>query len=127
VGQSSDRGGEAASHDLLARYDAPVVAARFPWERGHVIHVISHFWAKTSAMPTLRHKGPCTVFLKAGMRLTDEGMGRVLREAGVEPERVNFAMLQSAATATELVAQLCVRACREEQPEKRRRWPLLRA
>jgi hypothetical protein len=118
---------EAASHDLLVRYNAPVVAVRFGWERGNVFHVISHFWAKHSRMPTSRHQGPCTDFLKAGMRLTDEGIARVLREAGVEPDSVNFAMLQSASTATELVAQICVLACREPRPDKQRPWPLLRA
>lgn len=101
---------EAASHDLLARYDAPVVAVRFEWEQGHVFHVISHFWHKRSRTPTARYSGPCVEFLKAGMRLSDEGIQNVLREARIEPDTVNFAALQSAATATELVAQLCVRA-----------------
>jgi len=101
---------EAASHDLLVRYGAPVVAVRFDWGQGHVFHVISHFWAKTSATPTVRHQGPCTDFLKAGMRLSDRGIERVLRETGIAPDAVNFAQLQSAATAAELAAQLCVRA-----------------
>jgi hypothetical protein len=101
---------EAASHDLLVRYDAPVVAVRFDWGLGHVFHVISHFWHQRSRTPTERYRGPCTDFLKAGMRLSDEGIERVLRDAKVAPEAVNFAMIQSAATATELVAQLCVRA-----------------
>ena len=57
---------EAAGHDLLVRYDAPVVAVRFDWGQGHVFHVISHFWAKQSRTPTLRHQGPCRDFLKAG-------------------------------------------------------------
>jgi hypothetical protein len=101
---------EAASHDLLQRYGAPVVAARFDWGKGHVFHVISHFWAKRSRTPTRRHQGPCTDFLKAGMGLSDEGIAQVLREAVIAPDAVSFAELQSAATATELVAQLCVRA-----------------
>jgi hypothetical protein len=101
---------EAASHDLLTRYGAPVVAARFDWGAGHVFHVISHFWAKTTATPTVRHQGPCTDFLRAGMRLSEDGIRKVLREAKVEPDAVNFAMLQSAATSTELIAQLCVQA-----------------
>jgi hypothetical protein len=102
---------EAASHDLLVRYSAPVVAVRFDWGKGHVFHVISHFWAKTSGTPTLRHRGPGIDFLRAGMRLSEEGIEKVLREAAVAQDTVNFAMLQSAATATELVAQLCARAC----------------
>lgn len=97
---------EAASHDLLARYNAPVVAARFRWGRGGVFHVISHFWAKTTATPTVRHCGPGVDFLRAGMRLSESGIDRVLREAKVAPDEVNFAALQSAVTATELVAQL---------------------
>ena len=103
---------EAASHDLLVRYNAPVVAIRFSWRGGHVFHIISHFWARNTQTPTLRHRGPCIDFLKAGMRLSDEGIQKVLREASVEPDGVNFVTLQSAATATELVAQLCVRAVR---------------
>lgn len=101
---------EAASHDLLVRYGAPAVAARFDWEKGHVFHVISHFWAKSSATPTLRHTGPCVDFLRAGMKLTEEGVQKVLREVGSAHEAVNFGQLQSAVTSTELIAQLCVRA-----------------
>jgi hypothetical protein len=104
---------EAASHDLLVRYGAPVVAVTFPWGQGHVFHVISHFWAKKSGTPTLRHTGPGVDFLRAGMRLSEEGIGKVLRDTGLAADAVNFAMLQSAATATELVAQLCVRAKRD--------------
>jgi hypothetical protein len=33
---------EAASHDLLSRHSAPVVAVSFDWGKGHVFHVISH-------------------------------------------------------------------------------------
>lgn len=105
---------EAVSHDLLTRYDAPVVAAAFDWGAGHVFHVISHFWAKTTATPTLRHTGPGTDFLRAGMRLSEDGIACVLREARIAPDTVNFAMLQSAVTATELVAGLCVRAKRAQ-------------
>ncbi len=43
------------------------------------------------------------------MRRSEAGISQVLAEARVEPEEINFAFLQSAATATELVAQLCVR------------------
>ena len=101
---------EAASHDLLARYSAPTIAVSFDWGRGHVFHVISHFWCKRSRTPTERHKGPCTDFLKAGMKLSDEGIEKVFGRSQVQPDTLNFAQLQSAATSTELVAQLCVRA-----------------
>jgi hypothetical protein len=101
---------EAASHDLLVRYDAPVVAVSFAWGRGHVFHVISHFWHKRSRTPAQRYRGPGVDFLRQGMRLSEDGVAKVLREAKVQPDTVNFAALQSAATATELVAQLCVRA-----------------
>jgi hypothetical protein len=113
---------EAASHDLLRSYGAPVVAARFDWGRGHVFHVISHFWAKRSGTPTSRHQGPCSDFLKAGMRLSDAGVAQALREAVVTPEAVSFAAIQSAATATELVAQL-KRPGRHEQGSLTREAP----
>jgi hypothetical protein len=103
---------EAASHDLLARYAAPVVAVRFGWGKGQVFHTISHFWHKRSRTPGERYRGPCTDFMKAGMRLSDEGIEDVLRKAAIKPDTLNFAMLQSAATATELVAQLYVHAAR---------------
>ncbi len=101
---------EAASHDLLRRYNAPVVAVRFDWGKGHVFHVISHFWAKRSHTPTVRHQKHCTEFLRLGMKLTDEGIEQVLHKAHVNTDNINFAQLQSAATSTELVAQLCVNA-----------------
>lgn len=101
---------EAASHDLLARYNAPIVAVSFDWGKGHVFHVISHFWCKRSRTPTARHQGPCTDFLKAGMKLSDEGIEKVLHQAGIQPNSLNFAQIQTAATSTELIAQLCVRA-----------------
>ncbi|MBD2039176.1 hypothetical protein [Microcoleus sp. FACHB-672] len=101
---------EAVSHELLVKYNAPVVAVSFNWGKGHVFHVISHFWCKRSRSPSARHQGSCTDFLKAGMRLSDEGVEKVLRDAGIEANTLNFAQLQSAATSTELVAQLCVRA-----------------
>lgn len=98
---------EAASHDLLVRYGAPVVAARFAWKRGQVFHVISHFWAKSSATPTIRHTGPCADFLRAGMKLSEEGLNGVLKAFGSGHSNINFGMLQSAVTATELIAKLC--------------------
>jgi hypothetical protein len=101
---------EAASHDLLKRYEAPVVAARFDWGRGYVFHVISHFWAKRSGTPTPRHGGSAEDFLRAGMRLSEAGVAEAFRASGVSSGDVNFAQLQSAATATELIAQLCVQA-----------------
>ena len=101
---------EAASHDLLSSYNAPVVAVSFNWGRGYVFHVISHFWCKRSRTPTYRHQQPCTEFLKAGMKLSDRGIEKVLQQAKIQPETLNFAQIQSAATATELVAQLCIKA-----------------
>lgn len=101
---------EAASHDLLVRHKAPVVAVSFDWEKGHVFHVISHFWSKRSRALTKRHQGVCTDFMEAGMRLTDDGINTVLSKTNIKPDTLNFAQLQSAATATELVVQLCVDA-----------------
>lgn len=110
---------EAASHDLLRRYQTPVVAVSFDWEQGCVFHVISHFWCKRSRTPTARHQGSSIDFLKAGMHLSDEGIVRVFQEARIESAAINFAQMQSAATSTELVAQLCVRAIRNRQPLNR--------
>jgi hypothetical protein len=107
---------EAASHELLRRYDAPVVAVRFDWERGHVFHVISHFWAKRSAAPTVRHDSSYVDFLHAGMKLSDYAIERVIKRSRVATNEVNFAMLQSAVTATELVAGLCIQALRDGSP-----------
>jgi hypothetical protein len=44
------------------------------------------------------------------MKLSDERVEKVLHQAGIKPDTLNFAHSQSAATSTELVAQLCVRA-----------------
>lgn len=103
---------EAASHDLLSRHSAPVVAVSFDWGKGHVFHVISHFWCKRSRTPTQRHQGPCTDFLKAGMKLSDDSIDKVLAIAQIKADTLNFAQLQSAVTSTELIAQLCIRAAR---------------
>lgn len=103
---------EAASHDLLSRYSAPVVAVSFDWGKGHVFHVISHFWCKRSRTPTQRHQGPCTDFLKAGMKLSDDSIDKVLVIAQIGADTLNSAQLQSAVTSTELIAQLCIRAAR---------------
>jgi hypothetical protein len=104
---------EAASHEMLTKYDAPVVAASFDWAAGHVFHVISHFWLKRSRTPHTRYAGPCEDFLRVGMRLSEDGIQTAIRKAKVDASKINFAMIQSAATATELVAQLCVRAMGE--------------
>jgi hypothetical protein len=101
---------EAASHDLLSRHSAPVVAVSFDWGKGHVFHVISHFWCKRSRTPTERHQGPCTDFLKAGMKLSDDSIDKVLEIAQIRANTLNFAQLQTAVTSTELIAQLCIRA-----------------
>ena len=101
---------EAASHDLLVRHNAPVVAVSFDWGKGHVFHVISHFWCKHSRTPSARYLKPCTDFLKDGMKLSDEGIEKVLQQANIQPNSLNFAQIQTAATSTELIAQLCVRA-----------------
>jgi hypothetical protein len=103
---------EAASHELLVKHGAPSVAVRFDWGAGHVFHVISHFWLKRSRAPGPRYQGPCTDFLRRGMRLSEDGIARVLAEAKVKPEDLNFASIQSAATSTELIAQLCIQAKR---------------
>jgi hypothetical protein len=100
---------EAASHELLDKQQAAAVAVAFPWGRGRVFHVISHFWLTATRAPGPRHRGPAIDFLAEGMRLSGEGIGRVLRTAGDGAEDVGFAALQSAATSTELVAALCCR------------------
>lgn len=101
---------EAASHDLLKNYNAPIVAVSFDWGKGHVFHVISHFWCKRTRVLTPRHQAPCTDFLEAGMKLSQEGIEKVLRETNIRANTLNFAQIQSAATATELIAQLCIKA-----------------
>lgn len=110
---------EAASHDLLQRHGAPAVAVAFDWETGRVFHVTSHFWCTRSRAPTDRHRGPSVDFLKAGMGLSDDDIAGAFRAARVEPASLNFAQIQSAATATELVAQLCIRAARRRNTQPR--------
>ena len=100
----------AASHEMLVNYNAPVVAVQFDWKAGRVFHVISHFWLKRSRTPAEKYRGPCTDFLKRGMRLSDDAIEAAIREAKVKPDEINFAMIQSAATSTELIGQLCVAA-----------------
>jgi hypothetical protein len=105
---------EAASHELLVRHSKPVIAVRFDWGDGHVFHVISHVWLKTTRAPGRAHQGPCVDFLRAGMRLSEEGIATVFDEVKFRSDELNFASIQSAVTATELVANLCVRATRPE-------------
>lgn len=98
---------EAASHEMLQRYAAPVVAASFPWGAGHVFHVVSHFWLKRTRTAAGRHAGPAADFMRAGLKLSEEGIDAVFAKTKIDPKAVSFASLQSAATATELVARLC--------------------
>ena len=108
---------EAASHELLVKYDAPVVSARFDWHDGHVYHVISHMWLKRSRVPQKdRYRAPCTEFLRDGMRLSEEGIEKVLAKSRVSADSIDFATIQSAATTTELVAQLCIEAAQGASP-----------
>ena len=87
------------------------LSARFDWHKGHVYHVISHMWLKRSRLPQKpRYRGPCTDFLRDGMRLSEEGIQKVLAKSKLAADTINFATIQSAATTTELVAQLCVEA-----------------
>ncbi len=103
---------EARSHELMARYGESAVAVRFDWGRGHVFHVISHFWLKRTRTVEGRHAGPAADFMSAGMGLDEATIARVFRESKVKPEGINFASIQSAVTSTELVARLCVEAMR---------------
>ena len=101
---------EAVSHELHTKYQAAPVAVGFDWGRGHVFHVISHFWLKQTRVPDARYRRPCTDFLREGMRLSENGIADVLKKAKVKAEEVNLASVQSAVTSVELVAGLCVRA-----------------
>ena len=92
---------EAASHEMLVQYHAPVVSARFDWGNGHVYHIISHLWLKRTRTPSQsRYAEPCTSFLRDGMRLSEESIAKVLTRARVQADDFNFATLQSAATST---------------------------
>ncbi len=97
---------------MLRKYKAPVVAVSFDWGKGQVFHVISHFWAKRSQAPTSRHRQPCTDFPTNGMGLSEKGVEKVLSQVKIQPDTINFGQLQSAATATKLIAQLCVGSVR---------------
>lgn len=102
---------EAASHEMMIKYQAPVVSARFAWGAGNVYHVISHLWLKRTRVPQARHyQKTGGDFLRAGMRLNDDSIAKVLEQAGVDGDSFDFATLQSAVTTTELTAQLCIEA-----------------
>lgn len=106
---------EAASHELLARFGAPAVAARFEWGAGQVFHVISHFWLKKTRQADARHSGSAADFMRIGMRLSDDRIAEVFAAAKVRQAQVNFASLQSAVTSTELIARLCIDACADRR------------
>ena len=102
---------EAASCELFRKYDAPVAAARFDWGGGHVYHVISHFWLKRTRQPgSSRYSGPAKLFLDLGLKLEPGEVDRLSNQFGSRFSKMNFATFQSAATSTELIAQLCVEA-----------------
>lgn len=46
------------------------------------------------------------------MKLSDDGIDKVLAIAQIKSDTLNFAQLQSAVTSTELIAQLCIRAAK---------------
>ena len=107
---------EAASHELLVRYEAPAVSVRFDWGSGHVYHVVSHLWLKRTRTPNQpRYAEACTSFLRDGMRLSDGSIEKLLATARLKADDFNFATIQSAATSTELVAQLCIEAVARSQ------------
>lgn len=101
---------EAVSHEMLVKYKQPAVAVRFEWGAGQVFHVVSHFYLKLTRAAKDRHAGPGADFLREGLKLSEDGVAHVLREAGLRPDELNFATVQSAATSAELVAQLCVQS-----------------
>jgi hypothetical protein len=114
---------EAASHELLRRFDAPAVSVRFDWHAGHVYHIISHFWVKYTRTPKARYRGPCSDYMKVGLRLSDDSVVKVLDKANLKADDLNFAELQSAATATELTAQLCIEAMKvAKAPSRKVGW-----
>ena len=92
------------------RFGSPVVAVNFDHGEGQDYNVISHFWAKSSATPTLTHREPYDEFLRKGMKLGEDAVAEIVKKSGVRTDQINFGMLQSAATAMELLANLCVRA-----------------
>lgn len=107
---------EAASHELLRRFEAPAVATRFDWGAGHVFHVISHFWLKKTRQADARHQGSAEDFMRIGMRLDDAAIAEAFAAASVAPSQVGFAALQSAVTSTELLVRLCTDAAARRAP-----------
>ena len=102
---------EAASHELFVRFDAPAVSVRFEWGSGHVYHVISHLWLKRTSRPARAcFAEACARCVREGRRRSEESIYRLLSKWSGAAEEINFATLQSAATSTELVAQLCIEA-----------------
>lgn len=100
---------EAASHDLLQKLGSPHVAVSFPWGAGSVFHVISHFWCKRSRHEVAKHKSDAVDFLREGMKISEEGI-EALKKAHPELSKMTFGALQTAATSTELIAQLAARS-----------------
>ncbi|MEM9068800.1 MAG: hypothetical protein AAGE52_09850 [Myxococcota bacterium] len=96
---------EAASHEMLAQYDSPIVAVSFPWHAGAVFHLVSHFWLKRTRNVGGRYAGPAAEFMRTGLGLDEAAIAELTR--GSAADGVNFASLQSAATSAELVARLC--------------------
>ena len=96
---------EAASHEMLSRFEAPVVAFSFQHGKGSVFHVVSHFWHKRNIAPNKLHQAAGAKFLELGMRLSKPAFDQLAAEAS----QMNFSELQSACTATELIAQLIAR------------------
>lgn len=104
---------EAASHELLTRYEHPPVAVSFDWGKGFVYHVISHFWNKRSRTPSDQYNKPAEDFLKQGMGLENAEIQALFQETDTQASTQNFASIQTAVTSTELVVQLCIRAAKK--------------
>lgn len=99
---------EAASTDMLLSYGESTIAVRFEIGKGSVHQVVAHFWAKNSATPTSAHRGPADDFLRRGMQLSEDAVADLMSTRGASS--LSFGAIQSAATATELVAQKCAEA-----------------
>lgn len=106
---------EAASHEMLVRYDAPAVAVSFDWGHGRVHHLLSHFWMKRSRdSASVKHQETCEVFLREGMDFSEQEIAGLLRTAKLEASDVSFAQLQTAVTSTELVTQAVLGAMQSQ-------------
>lgn len=97
---------EAASWDMMVKFGAPEVAVSFPWGKGSVFHVVSHFYCRRSQVVSKLHSTSSENYMKLGMKLSDES----LKKLQPKTQGINFAQMQTAATSTELVAQLIARA-----------------